>query len=119
LQARYKLIIHVDEDSGEKLDMALNMAYNLLDVVGEGNAEVALVFNVRGPMALMKGGLDDYARERVNELMSMGVKFYVCSISMRSLGIRKEDLIDGVEVVDSGIKKIVELEGQGFAYVKP
>jgi Uncharacterized conserved protein len=51
--------------------------------------------------------------------MSMGVKFYVCSIAMRSLGIRREDLIDGVEVVDSGIKKIVELEGQGFAYVKP
>jgi len=43
----------------------------------------------------------------------------VCSISMRSLGIRREDLIDGVEVVDSGIKKIVELEGRGFAYVKP
>jgi len=36
LQARYKLLIHVDEDSREKLDMALSMAYNLLDVVGRG-----------------------------------------------------------------------------------
>jgi hypothetical protein len=34
LQARYKLLIHVDEDSREKLDMALSMAYNLLDVGG-------------------------------------------------------------------------------------
>ncbi|MGC9209926.1 MAG: DsrE family protein [Acidilobus sp.] len=119
MQGKYRLVIHVDEDSVEKLTAAINMAYNLVDVVGEGNAEVAIVFNWRGPMGLMKGSVDEYNRERINELLGMGVRIYVCSISMRALGLKKEDLIDGVEVVDSGIKKIAELESQGFAYVKP
>ncbi|MGC9071744.1 MAG: DsrE family protein [Acidilobus sp.] len=119
MQEPYRLVIHVDEDSVEKLTAAINMAYNLVDVVGEGNAEVALVFNWRGPMALMRGSVDGYARERINELLSMGVKFYVCLISMRALGLKSEDIIDGVEVVDSGIKRIVELESRGFAYAKP
>ena len=114
----YKLVIHVNEDSRERLNAAINMAYNLLDMVGEGNAEVALVFNWRGPAALMKGAMDNYTRERINELLSMNVRLYVCSISMRSLGLRPEDLIDGVEVVDSGVKKLVELQSQGYAYVK-
>lgn len=115
----YRAVMHVDEDSRDKLMVALRNAYNLLDSVGERNAEVAFVFNVRGPLAIMKGSLDDFTREQINELMSMGVKFYVCSISMRTLGIRREDLVDGVEVVDSGVKRIVELEREGYAYVKP
>lgn len=115
----YRAVIHVDEDSKEKLTAALRNAYNLLDSVGERNAEVVFVFNVRGPLTIMKGSVDDYTREQINELLSMGVRFYVCSISLRSLGIRKEDLIDGVEVVDSGVKKIVELERDGYAYIKP
>mgnify|MGYP001770645534 CR=1 FL=1 len=116
---KYKLVIHVDEDSQEKLLTALRMAYNLIDVVGEANADVAIVFNVRGPLALMRGSIDNFVREQINELLTMGVKFYVCQISLRSLGISKEDLIDGVELVDSGVKKVVELEAQGYAYVKP
>ncbi len=114
----YRLVIHVNEDSRERLNAAINMAYNLLDLVGEGGAEVAFVFNWRGPAALMRGSVDGYTRERVNELLNMNVRLYVCSISMRSLGLRAEDLIDGVEVVDSGVKKIVELQSQGYAYVK-
>ena len=117
--AKYKAVIHVDEDSPERLLMALRNAYNLLDVVGEANADVAIVFNVRGPLAIMKGSVDNFVREQINELLTMGVKFYVCQISLRSLGVKREDLIDGVEVVDSGIKKIVELEAQGYAYVRP
>ncbi len=116
---RYRVVIHVDEDTKDRLMAALRNAYNLLDVVGERNAEVAFVFNVRGPLAIMKGAVDDYVREQINELLSMGVKFYVCGISIRTLGISKEDLINGVEVVDSGVKKILELEGEGYAYLKP
>jgi intracellular sulfur oxidation DsrE/DsrF family protein len=119
VSARYRAVIHVDEDSREKLMAALRNAYNLLDSVGEKNAEVAFVFNVRGPLTILRGSLDDYTREQINELLSMGVKFFVCSISLRALGVKKEDLIDGVEVVDSGIKRIVELEREGYAYIKP
>ncbi len=114
----FRLVIHVNDDSRERLTAAINMAYNLIDVVGERDVDAAIVFNWRGPAALLRGGLDNYTRERINELLGMGVRVYVCSISMRSLGLRKEDLIEGVELVDSGVKKIVELQSQGYAYVK-
>ncbi|RME62725.1 MAG: sulfur reduction protein DsrE [Nitrospirae bacterium] len=41
----------------------------------------------------------------INEMLQMakdaGVKLYACSATMQMLGYKKEDLIDGVEVVDA------------------
>jgi len=47
----------------------------------------------------MKGiGLDGY-QEQLDMAKELGIKIYACSTSMELMGIKKEDLIDGVTVL--------------------
>ncbi len=46
-------------------------------------------------------------------------KFNVCNNAMKIHKINKEDLFEFCEVVPAGITKLVELQMDGYAYVKP
>jgi len=41
------------------------------------------------------------------------------ALSLRSLGISSKDLIEGLNNVESGIIKIIELVNNGYVYIKP
>ncbi len=45
--------------------------------------------------------------ELIDQCRELGVKFYACSTSMELMGLNKEDLIDGVEVV--GATKFLQI----------
>ena len=47
----------------------------------------------------MKGMGIESIQGQLEEAISLGVHLYACSTSMEVMGIKKEDLIDGVEVV--------------------
>jgi len=46
------------------------------------------------------------------------VKLEVCGITREQIGLDEKKLIPGVTVVRSGVVRIVELQHQGFAYLK-
>lgn len=47
-----------------------------------------------------------------------GVKLELCGITREQVGLDEKKLIPGVQVVSSGVARIVELEHQGYAYLK-
>ncbi len=47
-----------------------------------------------------------------------GVKFELCDITREAVRLPKEKLIPGVTLVPSGMVRLVELQSQGFAYLK-
>lgn len=47
-----------------------------------------------------------------------GVKLEVCGITREQIGLDEKKLIPGVKIVHSGVVQIVELQRQGFAYLK-
>ena len=47
-----------------------------------------------------------------------GVKLEVCGITREQIGLEEKKLIPGVKIVHSGVVRIVELQRQGFAYLK-
>lgn len=53
----------------------------------------------------------------VRELLDMGVQIEVCGKSLEKLGLSKADLIPGVKAIASAYPRIIDLQGQGYAYV--
>jgi intracellular sulfur oxidation DsrE/DsrF family protein len=47
-----------------------------------------------------------------------GVKLELCDITRQAVRLPREKLIPGVTLVPSGVVRIVELQRQGFAYLK-
>lgn len=47
-----------------------------------------------------------------------GVKLELCEITRAAIGLPREKLYPGVELVTSGVVRIAELQSRGFAYLK-
>jgi hypothetical protein len=47
-----------------------------------------------------------------------GVKLEVCGITREQIGLDEKKLMPGVKIVHSGVVQIVQLQRQGFAYLK-
>ncbi|MBU5583354.1 DsrE family protein, partial [Enterococcus sp. S181_ASV_20] len=48
-----------------------------------------------------------------------GVTFHACNNAMRANQITKEQLPENVVVVPAGVLDLIELQAQGYAYIKP
>jgi intracellular sulfur oxidation DsrE/DsrF family protein len=118
-EAWEKIVFHVDEMSNAR--WALMLARSYLD----DSPKARIVFVVYGPG--MDFLLEDTRDKRGNpydpevlKLVERGVTFRACATTLSAREIDREDLLDGVEVVPSGITEIARLQiKEGFAYLKP
>jgi intracellular sulfur oxidation DsrE/DsrF family protein len=111
---KYRAVFHLTEI--EKANLALNNVRNLLAELGEDLAEVELVTNSEGVKALLKTG--PYG-EKVDELAKKGVRFVLCSKSLRAMRLERGEFFDLAEVVPSGTGELVKRQTEGWAYVRP
>ena len=58
-------------------------------------------------------------RRSIQDAAHSGTVFYFCRNALRGNDITEESLPDCVETVSAGITKIVDLQEQGYAYIKP
>lgn len=58
------------------------------------------------------------AKERLSYLSQFEVEFYICDITIRSLGLKYENFFDFVKIVDSGVASVGRLQTNGFGYIK-
>jgi hypothetical protein len=114
----HKLAIHVDRDDAVTLKLAIN---NANKAWAELQPDIAIKVVVYGPgIALVtKGGTHE---QSVLDLIDKGVQYYLCDVTVqkmvKELG-RSPDLVKGVNIVPSGTVKLLELQEQGFAYLRP
>ncbi|WP_152668316.1 DsrE family protein [Lactiplantibacillus herbarum] len=104
-----KVVIHVDEIA--KVTMAIGNCRNLLAV--EPTASVVMVVNGPAITTLTTG----MWQPLLIELPQITVD--ACHNAMVSHQVAVEDLAAGVTVVPAGVVRIVELQNQGYAYLKP
>jgi len=111
----YQVVVHIDES--DKGLLGLNNIENLLTDLGKDNVNVELVANYEGIKILLKSP-DTYV-EQIERLKKLGVKFAACSNTMRQRGITKEELVELVQIVPSGVGELVKKQAQGWAYIRP
>ena len=116
---KHKIVIQVSTDDPRTQKIALNNAVNLQKQYGIDNVEIEIV--AYGPgLGLMtkKSGQAD----RVTSLAMSDITFSACGNTMAKVEKKtgkKPVLLEGVQQVKAGVAQIMELQEQGYAYVRP
>lgn len=117
--AEHKVVIQVSTDDARTQKIAMNNAVNLQKAYGMDNVDVQIV--AYGPGLSMITKNSQYA-ERVASLAQQNVHFNACANTMAKIENKtgkKPALVDGVTVVSGGVKRITDLQEQGYAYIRP
>jgi hypothetical protein len=114
-----KLVIQVSTDDPRTQKIALNNAVNLQKLYGIDNITIEIV--AYGPgLGLMttKSGQAD----RVTSLAMQDITFSACGNTMKKVAKKSgkmPELLEGVVQVTAGVARIMELQQQGYAYIRP
>jgi uncharacterized protein len=117
-QIKCKVVFHLDWDQPERLVLALENIKNLFKEVPPQQCQVSVVANGKAVNLFRK----DKAGERgsgMTELHKLGVRFKMCRNALAKNKIEKADLLEVCEIVPAGILELINLQQEGFAYVKP
>jgi intracellular sulfur oxidation DsrE/DsrF family protein len=114
-----KLVIQVSTDDPRTQKIALNNAVNLQKLYGIDNVQIEIV--AYGPgLGLMT--TKSKQASRVTSLALQDITFSACGNTMK--GVKKKTgtmpkLLEGVGQVKAGVARIMELQQQGYAYIRP
>ncbi|HYA36713.1 MAG TPA: DsrE family protein, partial [Candidatus Methylomirabilis sp.] len=130
-----KVVYHVDFADPRRFSAMLTNINNMVSVyqsqLADYDIRVVFVsygirFVTRDPLKGTPFAEDAALKERRENLLgrlqtlqdTFGVKLELCDITREQAGLGEKKLIPGVQLVPSGVARIVELEHQGYAYLK-
>ena len=115
----HKLVIQVSSDDPQTQTIALNNAVNVQKHYGMDNVMVEIV--AYGPgLTLLTA--QSKQKSRVESLAMQDITFSACGNTMSKMekkSGKKVVLAEGVTVVPAGVVRIMELQEQGYAYLRP
>jgi intracellular sulfur oxidation DsrE/DsrF family protein len=119
-----KIAFHVDDNDPAKMNLTLNNAANVAKYYeAQGTpTEIEVVTYGPGLMMLVAGKSPVAARIAAMSLEHESLSFSACANTMA--GMEKKTgapvvLISEAKITPSGVVRLVELQGQGYAYIKP
>lgn len=113
------IAIHVSSGDEQTQNLALNNATNLIKHYGDNKPTIELV--AYGPGLKLLTSSSPFA-QRVAGLVAQGIKFSACNNTIQAFTKKngvKPELIEGVDIVPAGVVRLVELQGMGYAYIRP
>ncbi len=115
----HKLVIQVSTDDVRTQQMAMNNAVNLQKALGQDNIIIEIV--AYGPGLSMMTP-NSPASKRIPSLAMQDIIFSACGntkAKMEKKSGKKVVLVEGVQIVPAGVLRIMELQEQGYAYIRP
>jgi len=110
-----KTVFHINSGEASKQSELLGNIQNLMDDQTVEIDQIAVVINSNAIDMVEKGS---EASEFIEEFLEKDVEFNACSNSLENRGLEKEEVIEGVEIVNSGVGNLNELQEEGFNYIK-
>jgi len=119
LPERQKVVYHVSE--AKKVSFVLNNINNHLDGIGgPDRIEIVVVVNGSGHDGFLKSKASQEVATEVDLLEVQDVRFEICGHSLDAYGTSVKDLVGSFKRLDQGgVVRMVELQMQGFAYLRP
>lgn len=130
-----KVVYHADFSDPRRFSAMLTSINNMVTHYNNElmDYDVRIVFVAHGirfvtddPLEGTPFAADEALEERRDDLKGRltslanvhGVKLELCDITRSQINLTEDALYDGVELVPSGVVRIAELSGEGFAYIK-
>jgi hypothetical protein len=115
---QYKAVFHVDQKDGQVFSLALNNVINLLSAIPGQEHNLIVLLNGPAVGLMVKDEATPFV-ERIKELAAQGVRFQVCDNALKRFEVSRDSLIVQSQVIPAGIVGLIDLQNQGFAYIKP
>jgi intracellular sulfur oxidation DsrE/DsrF family protein len=118
-EVKNKLVIQVSTDDPRTQKIALNNAVNLQKLYGIDNIIIEVVAYGPGLGLLTK---KSGQASRVESLALQDIHFSACGNTMKKVAKKSGKtpvLLEGVDQVTAGVARIMELQQQGYAYIRP
>ena len=115
----HKLVIQVSTDDPRTHKLALSNAINVQKALGMDNVAIEIV--AYGPGLSLVAGASEQS-PRVPILILQGIEFTACGNTINSMEQatgQKISLVEGVSISEAGVVRIMELQAQGYHYIRP
>ena len=114
----YNAVFHIDLDEEKPLQIGLNNMTNLLKAIDERPHELIMLFNGPAVKLFADMRINPFV-EQMDALRAAGAEFQVCRNALNAFEIADALIPEGFTVIPAGIVALIELQQQGFAYIKP
>ncbi len=120
----HKVAVHVDENDPKLINMALNNVQNLKNYYTNKGEEVAIEVVAYGPGLLMYIDGKSPVADRI-ATMSLEIdnlQFSACGNTHRKMSQKAGKdvpLLSEAQIVPSGVVRLIELQENGYAYIRP
>lgn len=119
---KHKIVYHLNEAGVEKAKFVLGNIQNHIKGVGGWENVEALELVVHGPAlkTFLTKDMDPDVKRALEALQTQGVGFGACGNTMKAFNIALEQLPDGTRhLPQGGVVRVMELQDQGYAYIRP
>ena len=99
----------------ERVQGALINIANLRADLGERSV-IEVVVNGPAVGCLLR---DSSAAKPISDLIAAGIRFDACQNSLESQSLTRSELAPGVKIVKSGVAHVVQLQQDGYLYLRP
>jgi uncharacterized protein len=122
----HHLVIQVDQNDPEVMNLALNNAKNVLETYRAKNEDADVEIVAYGPGLHMLRDDTSPVKDRIKQMAELAfpstLKFSACNNTKQGMEKREGhpiSIIPQATIVPAGVVRIMELEEQGYSYVKP
>ena len=119
---KHKIVYQLNEPGVEKTKFVLgNIQNHIAGVGGWGNIE-SLELVVHGPALknIVTKEMDPAIKLALETLQAQGMGFGACGNTMKVFNISLDQLPDGTKhLPQGGVVRVMELQDQGYAYIRP
>jgi intracellular sulfur oxidation DsrE/DsrF family protein len=117
-QNPHRVVMHLNSGDEKVQRGALNNIRNLYQEIGREHVRVELVVHGAGLTLLTKKD-STLATELAQLKTAYDVEFTACSNTMKAQGLTRVDLLDQVGRTVPAMVRLMELQEEGWAYIKP
>jgi hypothetical protein len=121
-QGKVKVLYHVDGKDPEVAKYALALINKHIDAEG-GPDKIDVELVVHGPALELfeKDKMDPEMTKRFDQIIEKGTKAEMCQVSMKAFGKTIDNLAKGFVATlhPVAVKRIADLQKEGYLYIKP
>lgn len=120
----HKVAVHVDENDPQRMNMALNNVQNMKSFYESAGEQVEIEVVAYGPGLHMLRADTSPVKDRISamSLEIEGLTFSACGNTLKGMAKNEGkdiELLSESRTVPSGVVRLVELQEDGYAYVRP
>lgn len=122
----HRIAIHVDQNDPAVMNMALNNAKNVIDYYSAKNEDVAVEIVAYGPGLHMLREDTSPVKDRIKQMKDVSfpskIAFSACNNTKQGMEKREGHaitIIPQATIVPAGVVRLMELQEQGWSYVRP